>query len=504
MIILGREISLFGRPKKIVARGPKADWGKTPSKIVEDWKLPDGSVMFKDLSRLPLYYYDQMSNDYQIKANLQIISLTLQQIDWWIDCDNKKIAQVLQEALLRIWNHTLRTFSKAYIFGYSPAEKVYMEHPKLGLIYKEIRDLKPSSCTIDVDKKDGSFNGFTQEAQNGRTIHIEPDYALWYPFMMENGDWYGQKILKSCYKPWFYSEVLHIFMNYYYERHGKPPVVGYCPEGQTEDENGVAHSNQDYMIDVLRDLRYNSQMAIPSTRDEKGNREWEIEFLEAQSKGIDFDLALKRYDMEKTRAMFSGDLVFSGGSGGSYALGQVQDNNLKIMMNSFIEDMKTYIDKFLIDKLRVLNFGENSPEATFGYRKLEKMDLEAMSGILRTMVSQGSAIPDLSELSTILGITIKDAVEVTGVSPKEQIDKTKKDQKEKIKETVKKDKKLSGIKLPLKGKLIDWIKLSGVGDDKAELLVDNLEEQIQSINGTSEDIVLEKIDEIYENFKIEK
>jgi hypothetical protein len=503
MKILGREISLFGRPKKIVARQPKADWGKTPSQIVEDWSLPDGSVMFKDLNKIPLYYYEQMADDYQIKANLQIIILTLQQIDWWIDCDNKKIAQVLQDALNRVWNHTLRTFSKSYTYGYSPAEKVYMEHSKLGLIYKEIRDLKPSSCTIDTSP-DGSFNGFTQKSSSGPDIKIEPDYALWYPFMMENGDWYGQKLLKSCYKPWFYSEVLHIFMNYYYERHGKPPVIGYCPEGNTEDENGIAHTNQDYMIEILRDLRYNSQVAMPSTVDEKGNRDWDIKLLEAQSKAIDFDLALKRYDMEKTRAMFSGDLVFSGGKGGSYALGQVQDNNLKIMMNSFVEDMKTYIDKFMIDKLRILNFGENSPEATFGYRKLEKMDLEAMSGILRTMVSQGTATPDLSELSTILGITIKDAVEVTGVSPKEQIDKTKEDQKAKIKETVKKDKKLSSVKLPLKGKLIDWIKLYGTKDDKAENLVNNLEEQIQSISGTSEDIVLKKIDEIYENLKIEK
>ena len=46
---------------------------------------------------------------------------------------------------------------------------------------------------------------------------------------MENGNYYGRKLLNACFTPWYFSTLIHLFANRYYERFGEPIPIGRAP-----------------------------------------------------------------------------------------------------------------------------------------------------------------------------------------------------------------------------------------------------------------------------------
>jgi hypothetical protein len=46
---------------------------------------------------------------------------------------------------------------------------------------------------------------------------------------MQNGDYYGKKLLRPAFTSWFFSMLVHLFANRYYERFGEPTPVGRAP-----------------------------------------------------------------------------------------------------------------------------------------------------------------------------------------------------------------------------------------------------------------------------------
>lgn len=394
-------------------------------------QLPGGSMLSFDLDRLTTLDYRAMRNHYQINASLSVLSFILHQIDWQIECDNEEIRDMIEGNLRDQWTMLVRGISQAFWAGYSPMALNY-ENKGSYVVIDKIKDLVPEECSIKWKKLQGyappgqrgpiinKFDGIIQQAvgapsEAGGSYSINPLNSFWYPFHMENGDHWGKKILKPAFPAWYFSQIIHLFANRYYERFGEPTPVGRAPwDDDVKLENGQEVSGRDAMEMILRNLRNRSTVILPSERDPVTKTfDYDIDYLESQMRGADFERYLSRLDEEMSLAVFTPVLLFRTADVGSYNLGQAHLKIFLWMLNSVAADMKLYIQSFIVDRLREFNFGESAPEASWTFRKLGKDDADIYRQMLMEIVRTGRVMPDLEELGTAVGLTLREVEIIT-------------------------------------------------------------------------------------------
>lgn len=450
------------------------------------WILPDGTPFIPDTSTLSLPDYKKMLQDYQISVCINTIVFTIQQIDWDIKCDNEEIKDFCNYNLKLIWNQLMRGMKKAYWAGFSPMIKIFTIEErgkwKNKIIIKKIKDLDPNSVTVKQNKQDGTFEGI----KKGEKV-IDPLYCFWYTFLMSEGDYYGTKLLEPAYMPYFYSQVIHLFANRYYERFGEPVVKGLYPEGSKVQVGAVEKDAHDFMASLVKKIRNHTSITLPSTRDEEGNLEWEVNFLESNMRGADFETYLKRLDMEKARAIFVPDLLFGTGRVGSYKLGERHTNTFLTLLNSLIGDLKDHIDKYILPSLVDFNFGSQAPPAYWKPEQLGKANQDIIATVVREMIRQGMAKVNVKDIAKSIGMEVEEIEQIIGeddvppnnkkvVPPKKK--KVIPPKKEKKKKIIKKLKKKDFFSIKYNGKELTPREQT-VPFKKIEKIYNNTERQIK-------------------------
>ncbi len=399
--------------KKINA--PMGDAGIWGTLGMLQYPLADGTVYNPE--KIQVKTFRKMRRDYQINACLNVLTFTLQKMDWYVDGGTNKVNKHVDYALRLIWHEIIKGMTKSFWAGYSPMVKVFT-HDKNGMvIYKRLKDLSPETCRVKIDPKTRAYNGFTQfPGMGGLEQDIPTEQTFWYPNDMEDGNYYGVSRLISAYDPWYRSEIIHLFANRYYERFGEPLVIGRAPNDLVKDDNGAAKNAMDIMQSALTNLKSHSSTTIPSETDDKGNQIYDIKYLESQMRGADFDTYLKRLDMEKARAIFIPDLLLGVSNIGSHALGKEhKETFINGLMGTF-DLMVSYIQKYLIPDLVKYNFGEKATIPTFKYLPMGRVDDDLLVNVVTAMVNGKMVRPSLTELSERMGLTLEN-IEPTTQEP---------------------------------------------------------------------------------------
>jgi hypothetical protein len=360
---------------------------------------------------ISLETYRRMSKHYQVKAAIKTIGYSLQQIDWFIQADNETVRNIATYAIEKIWNRLIRGISKSFVYGFSPCVKVFTKEKINGkdyIVYKNIKDLKPSDCTVKVDKW-GNYDGFYYrkgEPLYGKLVNSE--YSFWYTNDMEDGNLYGQSLLEGVYKPWWYVEKLHQFANRYYERFGEPVSVGRYPTGaKVKDSSGALKGADVVMKNLVEGLKNHSSSTIPSDRDDKGNFLYDLSYLESQMRGYDFENYFKRLDMEIFRGVLVPGLMFGGESGGSYALGSAQMASFYTNLMGIMDNVVDYVNLYILPQIIEFNF-EKSRKAKFTYQPLSADAKKNIQELIMQIIKAGKAKPDLSQLEERSGFKLSE------------------------------------------------------------------------------------------------
>lgn len=425
---------------------------------VTDFWVLDG-VKY-NANSISLETYRKMSKHYQVKAAVKTIGFSLQQIDWFIKADNETVRNVSTIAVEKIWNRLIRAISKSFVYGFSPCVKILTMEKINGkdyIVYKNIKDLKPSDCTVKVDKW-GNYDGFYY--RKGEPLlekEVAPEYSFWYTNDMEDGNLYGQSLLEGIYKPWWFSEKLHHFANRYYERFGEPLVTGRYPSGgKAKDTSGTLKGADEAMKVIVEGIKNHSSVTIPSDKDEKGNFLYDLSYLESQMRGYDFENYFKRLDMEIFRGILIPSLMFGGESGGSYALGSAQMSSFYVNLMGIMDNVVDYVNLYILPQIVELNFEKNR-KAKFTYQPLSADAKKNIQEMIMQIIKAGKAKPDLSQLEERSGFKLSEdtpptpkAVSVATVKPKDEIKK---------KEEAKLTKELELKEIDLKNKLSEVEKI---------------------------------------------
>lgn len=395
--------------------------------------LPGGGAMAFDLDNLTLADYRQMKSHYQINSSLSVLTFMLHQMEWHLEGGDAATRSFITDQIETIWSRLVRAKSQALWAGYSP-NVIQWENDVDGkkIIVDKIKDLLPEDCKVHWKRIDSpgstkenpqSFKVYDGIDQFGsRTIPVGNSY--WYPLLMRNGNYYGEQLLKSAFQPWFFSMLMHLFANRYYERFGEPIPVGRAPFEETLNVNGENVKGNQAMASIMTQLRNRSIVILPNDKTQWGEEttldyDYQLEYLESQMRGADFERYMTRLDEEISLALFTPILMMRTADVGSYNLGQQHTQVYLWMLNAISGDWAEYINKYLI---RPLNFhnsarGVNAEPVKLKFAKMGKVQAEMLQSIVAALLKNDKIKFDVAELGEAMGLSIKEVRNVTVLDP---------------------------------------------------------------------------------------
>lgn len=410
-------------------------WGGPNASVMS---LPGGGALQFNLDELDLSDYRQMTDHYQINSSLTILTFLMHQMEWRINCGDKKQDAFYTEQLENIWTPLVRSKSQAFWAGKS-ANILQWDNdlPNRRVTLGKVKDLVPELSNVNWKTVDGIgshkislYDGIKQFG--GPTIPVENSY--WYPLLMQYGNYEGRKLLRSAFQPWFFSILIHLFANRYYERFGEPTPVGRAPYDDDIQFGGEAMRGNKAMEMILQNLRNRSVVVLPNDKTPFGDEttidyDYQIEYLESQMRGADFERYMTRLDEEMSLAMFTPILMMRTADVGSYNLGDMQNRTYQWMLNAIGGDWKFYLDWYILRPLRDYNFGTNAGLPKITFRKMGAHNEETVRDIVRSQVASGAAKPDYAQLGDIAGLTLTEVKQLTEDDPNQPADPTQPSQK---------------------------------------------------------------------------
>lgn len=430
----GQPIDEYMAFKNKKATPPKLGpaFGSWAGRDLQYASLPGGGIVQFDLSKLTLSDFRSMKENYQINASLAVLSFLQHQAEWHIECEDKKIATFCEEQLRNNWTQLNRTLSTANWSGFSPGALEFENNLDTRSIdLTKIKDLIPEECRVHWDYKEGwappnqtkpKFKIFGGIKQEGIAWPIPKSNSFWFSLLMENGDHYGRKLLKPAFQSWFFSILVHLFANRYYERFGEPVPIGRAPFDEEVDIDGKSVKGNEFMLNMLQQLRSRSVVVLPNDRTQdsttgKPTFDYSLEYLESQMRGADFERYMTRLDEEMSIALFTPILLLRTADVGSYNLGVGHFQIYQLMLNAMNDDRAMYIDKYLLRKMVNYNFSEKAPSAKIKFRKLGNTNVEMIKELLIKLVDKDKISVDLKELGEISGMTLTEIKQTIAEPP---------------------------------------------------------------------------------------
>lgn len=414
--------------KKAAAPALGEKYGRWSGPDSQYFTMPGGGVMQFDLSQLTLDDYRQMLDHYQINSSLTVLTFLLHQMEWHVEGGTAKQNDFYNEQLRNNWTRLVRAKATAFWAGFSPNVLQWEnDTPSRRITLTKIKDLVPEECEvnwkkIDPGKGKQKLSVYDGIRQFGQSDPIPVANTYWYPLLMENGNYYGKKLLRSAFQPWFFSQLIHLFANRYYERYGEPTAVGRAPYDDDVRYGGTTMKGNKAMEMILQNLRNRSVVVLPTDKTQFGDEttldhDYQIEYLESQMRGADFERYLTRLDEEMSLALFTPILLMRTADVGSYNLGTQHSIIYQWMLNAISGDWSYYDDWYLLRPLRDLNFGTNAEMPRIKYHQMGRQNLEVVNNLVNALVTQDKVKLDYDQLGDIAGLTLKEIKTLTADDP---------------------------------------------------------------------------------------
>lgn len=423
--------------------GTMANFRKAPPPVLGDkfaptfhddrsafYTLPGGGLLHFDLDKLTLADYRSMRNHYQINISLSLLTFMIHQSDWKIECKDPVIKQYVEEQIHENWTRLIRAVSPAFWAGYSAVALEWENDVRTGkIILNKMKDIAPEEATVNWKEVPGykgpsssvppKIKVFDGIKMHGHQDPIPVVNSFWFPLMAEHGDMSGRKLLKPAFPSWFFSQIMHLYSNRYFERFGEPLPIGRAPFDETiPDGAGGTVNGREAMEGILTNLRNRSAVILPNDKTSQmdgsdGDYEFTLEYLDSQMKGADFERYMNRLDEEMSLGIFTPVLLYRTADVGSYNLGEAHMQIFLVMMNSLISDLADYVNRFIIDRLVDFNYSPLAPRARLSPRKLGKETQATLRTILQSMIQNEKATVDVEDLGQALGMKIHEVRVVT-------------------------------------------------------------------------------------------
>jgi phage gp29-like protein len=300
--------------------------------------------------------YDLILEDDQVSAVLSLKKIITLSSGWEIESEDQAIVDFVTWCFTDLIEKTDDTFVKklyeilsAIDYGNSVTEIIadpvtYEGSTKIGITCLKTR--APHSIEFHQDAK-GNLVELRQDSGTGYNA-LPPEKFIIYTYQKKFDNLYGQsEINKGVYRAWWSKEAIIKFWNIFLERHGSPTPVVKLPRNAGVQE-------KERVKQIIKNWQTKTGISFPE--------DFEIELLKVDSgqASAGFEKAIDKYNTMIARRMLIPDLMgLSGGEtkGGSYALGEKQFDILMTVIGYIRQDVERLINKHLVSKLVMWNFG---------------------------------------------------------------------------------------------------------------------------------------------------
>jgi len=252
--------------------------------------------------------YTKMMDDAQVRAGFDLIEMGVLMKPWKIRHPDPEVTASLTLNLERLvysgFRNAMKEMLSALSYGFSVTEIVFEEYKGKWLIRKSngLKTLDPQYIKFFSDPY-GNLEKI-EERIGGYPIELPLERELIWSHGRHFGNWYGDSILKACYKNWFIKDAMLKFANIAYERFGSPILLGVSPT-----PGDMAH-----VLETIEHLYARSQ-AVLLKRNVKDTTA--IDVIESARRQMPFDSYIRYQDEMILRRMLIGQKLFEGG-GGTY------------------------------------------------------------------------------------------------------------------------------------------------------------------------------------------
>jgi SPP1 gp7 family putative phage head morphogenesis protein len=332
--------------------------------------------------------YDEMRDDEQVKAAINMKKDLALNSGWQIMCDDEGIRDFLTDNLNELeqpLEDALREIMSAYEYGFSISEPVY-ELVSGQYRWKSLMVRPPHTFSFDV-ADDGRIKAILQDQNMRSGVPIPTNRLIHYIYQPEFGNPYGKSDLRAAHASWVTKKFIVRFMAIYLERFASPTVIGRYPTTAGDKEIERIH-------EVLRTIQNVTTLALP-----EGTT---VDFLQPNRDASEtYIKAINAMDMKIARAILVPDLMGMSGEktgGGSYSLGQTQ---FEMFLGTIQKDrrvMERVINEKLIRPLVQANFGQKV-SAKFEFMPVAKEDESKYAEIWARAVQGKTFTPNDDEVN---------------------------------------------------------------------------------------------------------
>lgn len=306
-----------------------------------------------------------MRTDSTISLVRELVAAPLLVAEWSMEADDNAppdALDILTDNIIPLRLHLLKTsFYGCFDFGWQPYEKVfYYDDITQKILVKKVKPLLQDNTLIQIDKANGSFQGFKQD-----DLILDLDSSLLVNIDVEGTDWYGQpkmKSLEGAYDNWIICNNANI-------RHdskiaGAHWIIEY-PVGKTPF-NGVDTDNFVIAQGIMSQLQSSGTVIIPKKVDQfindanesSGQSAWTIRLESAYPTAqVGFIDRLKYLDALKARGSGMPERATLEGQFGTKAEAEAHADFAISNMELRHEIMVQHYNWHLVNQLLRLNWG---------------------------------------------------------------------------------------------------------------------------------------------------
>lgn len=295
-------------------------------------------------------YKKMVEYDAQVRSGLEILEMGVM-VPWEIQHENEDVKEFLTWTLERLrrptFEESIREIMTAVWAGYSVSETVweYVRDQKKYSLRRELglKTFDPETVKFYSTPK-GHLKRITQTV-GGQIVELDLRRCLVYSYQKKFGNWYGESILRACYKNWFIKDNMLKFANIAFERFGAPIMLGVARDIKSIDE----------VEDVLTHL-YARSVGVIAKRGEKDPTD--IKILESKRATMPFMDYINYHNRLILQRMLIGEPILKGGGGvyGPRITYEILQSRLSEIRRGVSGTLST-----LLDLLTELNFDVRKP-----------------------------------------------------------------------------------------------------------------------------------------------
>lgn len=201
-------------------------------------------------------------------------------------------------------------------------------------------------------------------------------------------NWRGSSILDPAYNPWYWSNWIALNCMKYMQQKANPPVKGWGPDLDFWDETAASQGQTaapglQLLGSKVQALRDGGFIGLDGRRDDRGERIWDIEFME-DSKRVDQFMEVWRYlGTLELRAMGIPEKVLTQDHvTGSFAIADVQTDTFYGTLQRYLARLLIASTNKVLRRITTVQFGPRAPAPRLGSSELSRHGRDLMARLL--------------------------------------------------------------------------------------------------------------------------